>query len=308
VAVASLAFLAAPLMAQQPSAAGPARQTQIVLLGTGNPLPDPDRSGPATAVVVNGTPYLVDMGVGLVRRAKAAVIDKMESYGYRFDTPDRSIVISGDTAPTQATIDACRGCDVLIHEVNTLEWLARRPDFQSYSARYHTSTAQLAELATQARPRLLIIHHASMVLRPAVDPRRSSPGDLLGEISSRYSGPVVVGSGPGRLLIPRLRAGACSADEAIPEVEPDRGRHAVPAQAEPLHLLVERRGPDAQRRRRPPLMTAGRGQRADDQVALVLADLVLQIESDRKDLGRAHRARSRSGGPSGAASSPRIAM
>ena len=43
----------------------------------------------------------------------------MESYGYRFDTPDRSIVISGDTNPTQATIDACRGCDVLIHEVHT---------------------------------------------------------------------------------------------------------------------------------------------------------------------------------------------
>jgi len=33
----------------------------------------------------------------------------MESFGYRFDTPDRSIVISGDTNPTQATIDACHG-------------------------------------------------------------------------------------------------------------------------------------------------------------------------------------------------------
>jgi ribonuclease BN (tRNA processing enzyme) len=32
----------------------------------------------------------------------------MESFGYRFDTRDRSIVISGDTNPTQATIDACR--------------------------------------------------------------------------------------------------------------------------------------------------------------------------------------------------------
>lgn len=30
--------------------------TQIVLLGTGNPAADPDRSGPATAIVVNGTP------------------------------------------------------------------------------------------------------------------------------------------------------------------------------------------------------------------------------------------------------------
>ena len=52
----------------------------------------------------------------------------MESYGYRFDTPDRSIVISGDTNPTQATIDACRGCDVLIHEAHTPAWLAARPE------------------------------------------------------------------------------------------------------------------------------------------------------------------------------------
>ena len=52
----------------------------------------------------------------------------MESYGYRFDTADRSVVVSGDTNPTQATIDACRGCDVLIHEVHTPAWLDARPD------------------------------------------------------------------------------------------------------------------------------------------------------------------------------------
>jgi ribonuclease BN (tRNA processing enzyme) len=49
-----------------------APQTQIVLLGTGTPLPDPERSGPCTAIVVKGTPYLVDFGVGVVRRAAAA--------------------------------------------------------------------------------------------------------------------------------------------------------------------------------------------------------------------------------------------
>ena len=42
--------------------------TKIVLLGTGTPNADPDRSGPAVAVVVNGTPYLVDCGPGVVRR------------------------------------------------------------------------------------------------------------------------------------------------------------------------------------------------------------------------------------------------
>ena len=49
----------------------PAHNTQIVLLGTGTPSPDPERSGPATAVVVNGTPYLIDFGPGVVRRIAA---------------------------------------------------------------------------------------------------------------------------------------------------------------------------------------------------------------------------------------------
>src|SRR5207302_6226976 len=54
------------------SQSGSTRKTQIVLLGTGTPSPDPERSGPCTAIVVNGTPYLVDFGTGLVRRAAAA--------------------------------------------------------------------------------------------------------------------------------------------------------------------------------------------------------------------------------------------
>ena len=273
-------------------------------MGTGNPPADPDRSGPATAIVVNGTPYLVDFGAGVVRRAKSAAVDRgiaaldpvklrvvflthlhsdhtvgypdliltpwvlgrrvplevygpsgirhmtehvleaysadfetrhkdrglftvgafpeahavnaheikpgvvykdanvtvtafatrhtMESYGYRFDTPDRSIVISGDTNPAQATIDACRGCDVLIHEVLTHEWLTKRPDFQAYAAQFHTTTTQLTELAKQAKPGLLILYHASLSLRPAVDAERSTPAALLNEMS-RYPGHVVVG-------------------------------------------------------------------------------------------------------------------
>ena len=115
----------------------------------------------------------------------------MESYGYRFDTADRSIVISGDTNPAQATIDACNGCDVLIHEVLTLEWLAKRKDFHAYAAQFHTTTAQLTELAAKARPRLLILYHASLSLRPAVDAERSTPAALLGEMSG-YPGRVVV--------------------------------------------------------------------------------------------------------------------
>ena len=49
-----------------------AARTQIVMLGTGTPRPDPDRSGPATAIVANGVPYLFDLGQGVIRRAAAA--------------------------------------------------------------------------------------------------------------------------------------------------------------------------------------------------------------------------------------------
>lgn len=292
--VAFLALLAMVSAAAAQSTNAPTSNTQVVLLGTGNPWPDPDRSGPATAIVVNGSAYLVDFGAGVVRRAEAALIDKgikaldptklrvvfvthlhsdhtvgypdliftpwtigrrvplevygpkglkamtehileayrvdietrtnangnqrefpdghkvnaheisagvvykdanvtvtafptkhaMESYGYRFDTPDRSIVISGDTNPTEAIIEACHGCDVLIHEANSLAWLAKRPaHFQAFAAKYHSTTAQLAELASKAKPRLLIVCHAGM----------SSPEELLKEVESGYTGKVVVG-------------------------------------------------------------------------------------------------------------------
>src|SRR5215472_12149774 len=53
-----------------------ATRTKVVLLGTGTPVPDPDRSGPATAIVVGDSAYLVDFGPGVVRRAKAAVLNR----------------------------------------------------------------------------------------------------------------------------------------------------------------------------------------------------------------------------------------
>jgi ribonuclease BN (tRNA processing enzyme) len=55
--------------------------TRIVMLGTGTPRPDPNRSGPATSIVVNGTPYLVDFGPGVVRRAAAAYRNGVTAFG-----------------------------------------------------------------------------------------------------------------------------------------------------------------------------------------------------------------------------------
>src|SRR6516165_11680712 len=47
-------------------------RTRVVLLGTGTPVPDPDRSGPATVITADDRAYLVDFGPGVIRRAEAA--------------------------------------------------------------------------------------------------------------------------------------------------------------------------------------------------------------------------------------------
>lgn len=270
------------------------QSTKVVLIGTGTPGINPDRSGPCTAIVVNNMAYLVDMGPGLVRRAKAAslannlpaleptnfrvvfvthlhsdhtvgypdliftpwtmgrkfplevygpkgiksmtehlleayrtdietrtnehgnqrefpqghqvnaheikagVVYKdenvtvtafatkhaMESYGYKFETKDRTVVISGDTNPTEATIEACNNCDVLIHEVHTEAWLATRPlMFQNFAALYHTTTPQLAALSKRAKPKLLILYHYNGL----------SSDELFREMSLNYPGHFVIG-------------------------------------------------------------------------------------------------------------------
>jgi len=71
--------LSAPLVPGQSSnasaqseAAAPAGRTRIVMLGTGTPNADPERSGPAVAIVVDDRSYIVDCGPGVVRRAAAA--------------------------------------------------------------------------------------------------------------------------------------------------------------------------------------------------------------------------------------------
>ena len=58
---------------QQPPDAGKSSGSKIVLLGTGTPAATPDRSGPATAIVVNDTAYLVLTGDKLSRAVAVMV-------------------------------------------------------------------------------------------------------------------------------------------------------------------------------------------------------------------------------------------
>ncbi len=82
------------------------------------------------------------------------------AYGYRIDTPTRSVVISGDTAPTEAVVEACAGCDVLVHEVYARAGARLRdPAWREYLRTHHTASDELARLAKRAHPKLLVLYH-----------------------------------------------------------------------------------------------------------------------------------------------------
>ena len=286
---------AAPVSAQ--AAADVSAGARLVILGTGTPNADPDRSGPALAVVAGGRAYLVDAGPGMVRRAAAArrehgidalapsglnrlfithlhsdhtvglpdailspwVLERpdpirifgppgtasmadhiqeawkedvhmrlfglephdynLDAYkslvtettggpvyedenvrvtaipvlhgswphplGYRFEAGDRTIVISGDARPSETLVEACNGCDVLVHEVYSAEaFQGRPPEWQRYHAASHTSTVELADIANRARPGLLVLYHQLYW--------GASDEDLLREIrEAGYEGRVV---------------------------------------------------------------------------------------------------------------------
>ncbi|MGI9222357.1 MAG: MBL fold metallo-hydrolase [Woeseiaceae bacterium] len=272
-------------------------KTKVVMLGTGTPNPEPDRSGPAVAIVVNDTPYLVDFGPGVVRRAaamspayggdipglsiknlkvaflthlhsdhtaglpdlihipwidgrdeplelygpdgvadmafhitKAYEVDiryrvdglqpandfgwrinthnlddgvvfeddnvKVEAFrvrhgtwenafGFRFTTPDRVIVISGDAAPDKNVEKYASGADILIHEVYSDSGFARRDEFwQKYHSTNHTSASELGQIASRAKPKLLVLYHVLFW--------GSSEETVLDEVRQHYPGDVVL--------------------------------------------------------------------------------------------------------------------
>ena len=276
-------------------------RTRVVMLGTGTPIPDPERAGPGVAIVVDSVAYLFDAGVGIVRRAAAAgnagieafapsipggqpsprfdrvfithlhadhtlgladviltpwiqgrttaldvygppgtaglvrgILDAYRedvqervstsggpradggnaiaheigegivyrdsrvtvtafavphadwkfAFGYRIDTPDRRIVISGDDRPNEAIASQCNGCDVLIHEVYSNSGFATIPALrQAYHSRAHTSATELGEIASRAKPKLLVLYHQLFF--------GASDETLVSEVRSRFNGRVV---------------------------------------------------------------------------------------------------------------------
>lgn len=111
----------------------------------------------------------------------------LAAFGFRFETPDKTVVFSGDTAPTQALVEAARGADILVHEAYYSGGLGgRSPAWQAYHTAAHTSGRQLAAIAAEARPSKLVLTH-QMVWGD------HAPDDLLAEIRAGYDGEVLWG-------------------------------------------------------------------------------------------------------------------
>lgn len=108
------------------------------------------------------------------------------AYGYKFHTPDRVIAISGDTAPKEGLEEVYRGCDVVVHEVYSWAGLAgRSKEWRAYHSSVHTSSRELAEIASAAKPELLILYHQLF--------HGVTEAELLREVVERYEGKVVSG-------------------------------------------------------------------------------------------------------------------
>jgi ribonuclease BN (tRNA processing enzyme) len=109
-------------------------------------------------------------------RVTAALVDHppvIPSFGYRFDTADRSIVISGDTKPSDNLIGLARGADVLVHDAlfpsaidRLVAGVDNASDLKASILSHHTSAEDAGRVAQAAGVRTLVLSH----LVPAEDP------------------------------------------------------------------------------------------------------------------------------------------
>lgn len=118
------------------------------------------------------------------------------AYGFRIDTPDRSIVLSGDTAFSPLLLEMSRGVDLLIHEIYPKVRLKPEPRpggelWVQYMKEFHTSDVEVGRLAAAARPGLLLLHH--VVWMGGVEEEL-----IQGVREGGYNGAVTVGVDLGR--------------------------------------------------------------------------------------------------------------
>lgn len=125
---------------------------------------------------------------------------KHKSYSYRFETPDRVIVFTGDTGPCDAVTELAKGADLLITETSSCEarkqamikdgrWQSMTPAEQAGIMRQatqgHMSLEDIANLANNAKAKTLVLSHLTQTVGPdmyalwAEDVRKNFSGQVF---------------------------------------------------------------------------------------------------------------------------------
>lgn len=139
-------------------------------------LPEDDNEVTVSAILVNHAPVF-------------------PAFAYRFDTPDGSIVVSGDTSPSDNLIKLAQGADILVHEVlhqPSVEQLVpeEAPERDAQLAHIyaaHTASTDVGQVAQDANVGTLILTH--FVPGDEIVPDETWSGDAQED----FDGEVIVG-------------------------------------------------------------------------------------------------------------------
>ncbi len=116
------------------------------------------------------------------------------SFAYRFDTLDRSIVVSGDTRYSDSVVKLARGADVLVHEVVSREYWERPdapqpPSVVRHILASHTDAADVGRVAAAAGVKTLVLSH----FVPTEGPGAPTDNEWRAAVRRHFQGHVVVG-------------------------------------------------------------------------------------------------------------------
>jgi ribonuclease BN (tRNA processing enzyme) len=116
------------------------------------------------------------------------------SFAYRFDTADRSIVISGDTRYSENVVALARGADILVHEVVSRDYWERPGAPQSASVvrhilASHTDAPDVGRVAAAAGVGTLVLSHYV----PTEGPGTPTDDEWVAGVRRHFKGKVVVG-------------------------------------------------------------------------------------------------------------------
>ncbi|WP_310498241.1 MBL fold metallo-hydrolase [Sandarakinorhabdus sp.] len=155
----------------------------------------PDLARMVSAREITGPAVLIDTPALKVTAARVEHPPLTNSYAYRFDSPGRSVVFSGDTRPSKALAALARGADVLVHEAMYMPALERLLATETNATRLrehllasHTTAEQAGEIAAAAGVGMLVLSH----FVPGGD-SSITDSQWAGAAARAYKGPIIVG-------------------------------------------------------------------------------------------------------------------